>query len=144
MPYIASLNFTTMNTILLIISIILFHLPLALYKDTIRRYQRMVQYNPMKAYDYDFNNGYLMETSLSVIIYFISSLLFALFPLIGGLGLNWIIAIILNLVLAFFIIPFIAFSVYPTNSILTKRSLVIISAVSIVVAIILWRIGLQD
>lgn len=133
-----------MNTILLIISIVLFHLPLALYKDTIRRYERMVQYNPIKAFEYDSNNGFIKEVSLSVIIYFLSSLVFALFPLIRGLGINWIIAIILNLVLAFFIIPFIAFSVYPTNSILTKSSLVIISAVSIVVAIILWRIGLQD
>jgi len=104
----------------------------------------MMQYNPIKAYDYDFENGNLNEVSLSVILYFLSSLVFALFPLIGGLGLNWFLAIILNLALSFVIIPFITFALYPSKSIFTKRTLKVIGASSMVIAILLWRIGLQD
>lgn len=129
-----------METILLITSTILFHLPLALYKDTIRRYQRMEQYNPDKAWHYDYENGDLFEYSLSTYYYFASSLIFALFPLIGGFELNWILAIILNIALSFFIIPFIAFSIYPANSILNKGSLKAIGAVCVLIAFILWGI----
>ncbi|TWP28827.1 hypothetical protein ETU08_08255 [Apibacter muscae] len=130
--------------ILCILSVIIFHLPLTLYKDTIRRFQRMEKYNPDKALIYNQYNGNLSEISLSVILYFLSSLLFSLFPLIEGLEINWLIAIILNLGLAFYVIPFIGFIFYPSDMIFNKNTLKIIGSICIILGFILFTIGMSD
>lgn len=125
-----------MKTLLLIISVVLFHLPLGIYKDTLRRFNRMEQYNPDKAFSYGLENGSLMENSLSVIFYFVSSLLFALIPLIGGLKINWILAIILNMILSFFIIPFVVFYMYPHNGIFTKKSIKLLGVICCIAGLV--------
>ncbi|HAT3992543.1 TPA: hypothetical protein I9Y78_001970 [Elizabethkingia anophelis] len=127
--------------IILILSVIIFHLPLAFYRDTIRRYKRMEHYNINRAFSYEDENGDLMEVSFSTVIFFISSFLFSLLPLILGMSINWIVALIINIFTAILIVPFLAFYIYPMNRIFTKRSLNIIGMLCISVGFILLLIG---
>ena len=127
-------------SILIIISIVLFHLPLAFYKDTIRRYQNMERYNPDKAFIYEFENGSLPNISLSVILYFVSSLFFALYPA-NTLGVHWIIAILVNTFASFYVFPFIAFYLYPSNTIMTKQTIKVIGVGCVIVGFVLYGVS---
>lgn len=130
-----------MNTILFLIGLVLFHLPLTLYKDTIRRFQNMQRFNPDRAFNYQYKNGDLIKISLSVVLYFVSGLLLGLIPLIEGFGIHWLFAIIINVILSFYVIPFIAFVVYPQGTILSKNALKTICAICVIVGWILCSVA---
>lgn len=130
-----------MSTVLFLLSAIMFQLPFGIYQHTIRRFKRMQTYNPVKAFDYEFENGSFRDnTGLSVIV-FISGLGLALIPLFLGLNFHWLILIIANLLCLYFITPFVAFFIYPKEAIYTTRILKFKAIVFVVLGIVLLVIA---
>lgn len=125
--------------ILFILSFVLFHLPLAFHKDTLRRFVRMKHYNPDKAFEYEFENGDISQSNY-IFLYGLG-VLFSLFPLIGGLHINWFFAVIIDLIATLFVIPFIAFSMYPQNMIFSVKNLKTIGIISPILGFILYFIA---
>lgn len=114
-----------MSAILFIISAILFQLPLSFYQDTIRRFKNLETYNPVKAFDYTFENGNLNDNKLLLLLVFLSGFILSLIPLIIGIKSNWIILVIVNILCLYFVTPFIAFRLYPKGMIYTTKILMI-------------------
>ena len=138
--------------LILIISAILFHLPLAFYKDTARRFQRMQQFNPEEAIIYETENNIPFALSgsgqspfanqLFFYISGISSFIFALIPLFFALDIHWTIIIIGNILASLFVIPFLAFVIYSFNTIMSVRLLKTITIICIILGSIFFVIGL--
>ncbi|USL94712.1 hypothetical protein D1J36_005225 [Riemerella anatipestifer] len=126
--------------ILLILSFILFQLPLAFYGDTMRRLNRMKYYNALKADNYIFENGDISENKY-MSLNLLSSWILSLFPLIGGLNIHWLLAIVIAVISSQLIVPFIAFSLYPFNTIYSIRKLKLIATIYPILGFILYFIA---
>lgn len=130
--------------ITLILSAILLQIPLALYKDTLRRFQRMELYNPDKAIDYTFDNGSFADITWQVILFLLFGYILSFVPLVNGLEMHWLLCFVIHLVLVFLITPIIIFAFYPTRRIFTKRSLNMIGVISLILGILLFAIGIEE
>ncbi|MFC4738978.1 hypothetical protein ACFO3U_03135 [Flavobacterium ponti] len=126
-----------MSTFIFIISAILLHIPSGIYKDTIRRFKRMEEFNPDKAYSFQVTNGHPLDNSTLSGLALFSSIILALIPIFQALSINWILIIIINTLFSFLIAPVIAFIFYPKGVIYTNRRLKIKTFQHIGLAIIL-------
>jgi len=106
-----------MKSFLLIISILLCHYPLGLFKDTIRRYDRMKDYG--KNFWYDCKNA-ITPTEPNPITRFpgfwgasFTSYIFALFPMFKLFNIHWIFIIAINIMISLIIAPMLAFITIP-------------------------------
>lgn len=133
----------------MIISFMLFHLPLAFYEDTKRRYKRMEYYNNPNRFDYDWNNDFAFKDELSSsktklfeILCRLSSYIGALLPLFKLLNFHWIFIILLNLLILGPAHMLFVFFVTPHKSILSFNILKPMSIVFIVLGIIFYLIGI--
>lgn len=148
-----------MSTLFLLTSAILFHIPLAFYKDTARRFQRMQQFNQDKAMSYKLENnipleyGILSANGLSKeqnpfsnqLFFYISgitSLLVALIPLYFAFDFHWAIIIVGNVIASYFIIPFLVFFIYPKAGIMSIRLLKMRAIMYIIFGVIFFIAGL--
>lgn len=134
-------------TTFLIISFIAFHLPSAFLKDTYSRYEKMKMYNPKKALEYDINNGWIFNERLKkndiiIIIGFLSGLIFSSFPLFMLFDFNWFLLIIGNFIF-YGISPFIGSFLTPTMGIHTRKSLMLMSILFVIIGFISLFIGYQ-
>lgn len=113
-----------MDNFLIIISILALHYPIGLFKDTMRRYDRMKYYG--KDLEYNVRNQ-ISEGSTSImkfrgsILAFVSSFILGNFPLNLLLGWSWYWIFILNIVISLFLAPMIAFATTP-NMLIYDRS----------------------
>ena len=130
--------------ITLILSAILLQIPLALYKDTVRRFQRMELYNPDKAIDYTFDNGSFTDITWQVILFLLFGYILSFVLLVNGLEIHWFLCFVIHLFLVFLITPIIIFAFYPTRKIFTKRSLNMIGVICLILGILLLAIGIEE
>lgn len=125
-----------MVTILFLLSVMMFQLPFGIYQHTVRRFKRMQNFNPLKSFDYEFENGRFEDNIGIYITVFVSGLFLALIPLFIGFDFHWSILIIGNLISLYFITPFIAFVFYPKESIYSSKLLKIKNIQYIAIGII--------
>ena len=134
--------------VLLIISYICFHYPLALLKDIKRRYDRMKLYNPERASIYDFENGspfssFNNSTPGYMKIIFVSSYILSLIPAFVLFDINWFVIILINIGVTF-VSPFIAFITHPFMSISSISRVAKISFICIALGIVFFIIGMSE
>lgn len=128
-------------SLLLIISYLFFHLPSAFIRDTYRRYKRMKMYNLEKATQFELENENFLDVSTNneskwlLFVSVLSGLIFSLFPLFKLIHINWFLIIILNIVV-YGITPFVAFIFTSSDVIHTKKTLITISSIFIVLGLI--------
>ena len=144
-----------METILLIGSILSLHYPVGLFKDTARRFKRMVYYD--KALEYKIQNEIPLESGIMskyelssetnpifnfpfAIISFFSSFIFALFPMFKLIDYNWLIVLIINTLFSLFLAPTLAFISTPHMTINSKQQLKRKAIIFISVGILLYAI----
>lgn len=125
-----------MTLVLFLLSAIMLQMPFGIYQHTVRRFKRMQTFNPLKSFDYEFENGRFQDNIGIYVTVFASGLLLALIPLFMGFDFHWSILIIGNLISLYFITPFIAFVFYPKESIYTSKLLKIKSMQYIALGII--------
>jgi len=101
----------------------MFQMPFGIYQHTVRRFKRMQAFNPLKSFDYEFENGRFEDNIGTYVTVFVSGMLMALVPLFMGFDFHWAILIIGNLITLYFITPFIAFVFYPKGRIYTSKVL---------------------
>jgi hypothetical protein len=133
----------------MIISLMFFHLPLAFYEDTKRRYKRMEYYNNPKRFDYDWHNDFAFDDRLSSsktkyfeLLCRLSSYIGGLFPLFILLDFHWILLILMNLLLIGPANMLIVIFSTPQKSILSFSLLKPMSISFIVLGIIFYLIGI--
>ncbi|MEW5676436.1 hypothetical protein ABGT15_08990 [Flavobacterium enshiense] len=131
-----------MTVVLFLLSTIMFQMPFGIYQHTVRRFKRMQAFNPLKSFDYEFENGRFEDNiGLSALV-FVSGLIFAAIPLFVGLDFHWLILIVGNLISLYVVTPFIALMFYPKESIYTSKSLKIKSVLYIVFGVVFLLIAL--
>lgn len=130
-----------MSTLLFILSAVLFQLPFATYQDTCRRLKRMESIDPLKAFNYTFENGRLNENKLLLLLVFISGFAFAILPLYKGINLHWLILTIGNVICLYLVTPFIAFKLYPIGTIYTRKMLLTKTVLYIALGVIFYAIA---
>lgn len=112
-----------MVVVLFLLSTIMFQIPFGIYQHTVRRFKRMQAFNPLKSFDYEFENGRFEDNISTYVAVFVSGMLMSLVPLFMGFDFHWVILIIGNLITLYFITPFIAFIFYPKERIYTSKLL---------------------
>ena len=125
--------------LLLVISAILMQVPINLEKDTSRRLARMSQYSPENTYLYNFTNKYTTDL---YILFLVFGYVLSFIPLVNGIEVHWFICLVIHLILAFLITPFIVFFLYPKMRIFTKRLINTIGITNLILAIIFFIIGI--
>ncbi|AFD56399.1 hypothetical protein CG08_1378 [Riemerella anatipestifer] len=100
----------------------------------------MKYYNALKADNYIFENGDISENKY-MSLNLLSSWILSLFPLIGGLNIHWLLAIVIAVISSQLIVPFIAFSLYPFNTIYSIRKLKFIATIYPILGFILYFIA---
>lgn len=132
-----------MKTILLIISLILLHYPLGVFKDTIRRYSRMKSYN--KEEDYEIKNGIVPYENGNPILNFegfylalLGALILAIFPAIKLFDYNWFFIVLGNVLVPVLISPAIAFITTKPMSIKNRNQISKLTYLSISIGFVLY------
>lgn len=126
-----------------ILSAIFLQLPMCIYKDTLRRYQRMALYNPEKAYDYEFENGKIDNLSIYLVVFLFVGYILSYIPLLN-INVHWFVALIIHLVFIFVVSPIITFIIYPKGKIYNRKSIHIFGVVCIIIGIILFLTGIDN
>lgn len=129
-------------TFLFLLSWILFQLPFGIYQDTIRRFKRMQNYNPVQAFDYEYENGKFEENVGFSAVVFISGFGLGLIPLFQALNFHWLILIVVNIISLSVLVPFVSFLLYPKGSIYTIKKLKLKSIQYLALAVLLLIISL--
>ncbi len=134
-----------MQTLLLISSILAYHYPSGLYRDTDRRYKRMKYYG--KNFNYDIKNGInpldknpIFRFPLALVSFAVGVVL-PLFCLRELFGLNWVLTIIINIAIYLTIGPLLAFITTPHMAIFSKNQLKQKALIFIIAGIILYAIS---
>ena len=135
-----------MTTLLLIASIIAYHYPSGLYRDTQRRYNNMR--NTGNNIDYDIINHIFPfdETPIYKFPFAKASLLIgAIFPIfcLVQLNIHWLLAVIINIFLYLFVGPTLAFIFTPNMRIYSKNSLKSMAITSIVIGLAFYLIAIM-
>ena len=133
-----------MEVLLLIASILSYHYPAGLYRDTQRRYENMRNFN--NQYDYDYHNCIIpsshpiYEFPLALTSFFAGAIL-PIFSLIA-LDLNWFLAIVANIIIYLFIAPTLAFISTPHMTIYNKGSLKLLAIIFLVLGLAFYLIAI--
>ncbi len=134
-----------MKSVLLIISILCLHYPLGLFKDTMRRYNRMKYYGT--EWKYQFANA-ISPIESNPITRFpgfltasFASFILALFPMFELFNIHWILIIFINLMITYIFAPMLAFITIPFRKILMKRLLKIATYLFNTIGIISYALG---
>lgn len=124
--------------IILVLSAILLQVPLALYKDTVRRFQQMELYNLNKAHYYTLMNGFFTDITWQVNLFLLFGYILSFIPLVKGFNIHWGLCLIIHLILVFIITPIIVFIFHPYRKILSRYSVNIIGIASLILGTILF------
>ncbi|WP_408036224.1 hypothetical protein [Tenacibaculum aestuarii] len=131
-----------MKITLFIISLILLHHPFGLFKDTLRRYNRMKMYG--KEENYEVKNGILPYSNSNPIFNFegfylslIGAFIIALYPAFKIFNFSWFFIVLINFVIPIIISPTLAFLTTPALSIKNRNQLGKESYLYIVVGVFL-------
>lgn len=134
-----------MEIFFLVASILSYHYPSGLFRDTQRRYDRMRNYK--KNFKYDLENG-ISPLDDKPIYKFPYALLSFLVGAVGPIfclvefDLNWFFAIIINVIIYFFVSPWIAFITIPHMRIYNKQSLKYLTIFFLVLGFAFYFLGI--